>query len=149
MTEPAEVKVPNPCSQEGCTGHLAKFPSCLTEALWEISLYAGESTGSTEAYGHFTLIHFEAEEIHCMGVDLGVPEEQQGPRVVIPAGWYMVEAYDSGRVDHTEYESEETAKQAFALLDEEYAAWYDDDEAEPLDDDDLDSDLPPNAGSAD
>ena len=39
------------CDQEGCPGHLAKFPDCLTELLWEIGLMDGEATASTEAAG--------------------------------------------------------------------------------------------------
>src|SRR5688572_24029799 len=139
MTDTEILNCTSPCSQEGCTGHRGKFPTCLTEALWEISMYAGESTGSTEAYGHFTLIHIDTEEIHVMGSDLGVPEDQQGPRVTIPAGWYMVESYESGAVIHTEHESELHATEAWTAYDEEYSAWLEINEPE----------IAPNAGSAD
>jgi hypothetical protein len=144
------TKIPSPCSQEGCNGHLAKFQDCLTEALWEISMYAGESTGSTEAYGHFTLIHIEAEEIHIMGADLGVDESAQGPAVTIPAGWYMISQYDRGDVYHDQYDTESEATEAWTAADQEYSAWLDINE--PDDDDHVMGSryerLPaPNAGS--
>jgi hypothetical protein len=95
-------------------------------------MYDGESTGSTEAYGHFTLIHIEVPTRHSIGYDLGVPEDQQGPIVEIPAGWYMVQTYDSGRVDYVQYDSEADAKVDWETADEEYSAWLDDEEPEPL-----------------
>lgn len=134
--------VPSPCGVEGCTGHLGKFPDCLTEALWEISMVDGESTGSTEAYGHYTLINIDSDLRHSMGEDLGV--EGHGPEVMISAGWYMVQATESGAVYSWACESEPIARQQFAEFDQEYDAWSEINDPEYLPDDEV----PPNAGSA-
>lgn len=111
------------CTQDGCTGHLGKFPDCLTEALWEVSMFAGDSTGNTEAYGHYTLIHVDGDESHTMGADLGAPVP--GPVVSLPAGWYMVCTNDQGFVWLESWAaSEETeATSRFADLDHEYCQW--------------------------
>lgn len=136
------IEVPNPCSVEGCTGHLGKFSDCLTEALWEVSMVDGESTGSTEAYGHYTLIHIDSDTSHSMGKDLGVKDH--GPEVMISAGWYMVQATEQGFVYSWACESEAIARQQFAEVDQEYSAWLDINDPEYLPDDEV----PPNAGSA-
>jgi hypothetical protein len=126
------------CSTVGCEGHLGKFQDCLSEALWEISLYAGESTGSTEAYGHFTLIHVEENETHVMGAELG--QDPGGPTVAIPAGWYMVQASESGAVYTWRCPSEAEALGQFSLAGDEYSEWLNINEPDPL---------AANAGSAD
>lgn len=138
-------RVPGPCGQQGCKGHLGKFSDCLTEALWEASMVGGESTGSTEAYGHYTLIHFDSDTSHSMGKDLGV--EDHGPEVMISAGWYMVQATEQGFVYSWACESEAIARQQFAEVDQEYSAWLDINDPEyeyHLTDDEV----PLNAGSA-
>jgi hypothetical protein len=134
-------RVPNPCGVDGCAGHLAKFPDCLTEALWEVSMIDGESTGSTEAYGHYTLIHYPEAETHVMGHALGVTDPD-AVHVDIPAGWYMVGTNDQGSVWHTSYADEAEARADFAIAEEEYSAWLDVNEPE------YESDIPPNAGSS-
>lgn len=122
--------VPNLCTVDGCQGHLAKFPNCLTEALWEVSLVDGEATGSVEAYGHYTLIEFTEPTRHVMGLDLGVPEADAGPTVEITAGWYMVGTNDQGFVWHTSYANETEARAEYDAIDAEYSAWLDINEPE-------------------
>lgn len=116
------------CGQEGCTGHLAKFPDCLTETLWEISMIDGKATGSTEAYGHYTLLDFPADHTHVMGADLGA--DDGAPTVLISAGWYMVGTNDHGSVWHTSYANEAEAVEAFETLESEYSEWLDINEPE-------------------
>jgi len=52
----------NTCEHPNCAGHLAKFDSCLDEAIWELALdqaYQDDTTGDTDFRGHFTLIGFD------------------------------------------------------------------------------------------
>lgn len=133
------------CGQEGCKGHFGKFPNCTTEALWEVSMIAGDSTGSVDAYGHYTLIHFEADDRHVMGEDLGV--EDHGPVVVIPAGWYIVITNDQGAVDSAYYETESEAMEIFTAVDQDYSAWLEINEPDEWDIAKY-SDIAPNAGSS-
>lgn len=128
------------CSQEGCKGHLGKFPTCLTEALWEWTMLgAGDSTGSVEAYGHYTLIHVDEATDHDIGEYLGV--EDHGPVVPVPVGWYMVIVNDQGAVDHVEYADEASAMEVFTAVERDYSAWLDVNEPDEWD-------IAPNAGSS-
>jgi len=107
------------CSHPLCTGHLGKFPTCLTEALWVASLDGGDdSTGTTEAHGHYTLLNFPDTE----DIDISNAPEWQH-MVTVHSGWYIVECQDSGAVYHAEYADETEARQAFLVEERRYAQW--------------------------
>lgn len=102
----------------GCAGHLGKFSSCQTEALYEISLDGGDdATGSTEAYGHFTLILLDSS----LAVEI-ISDERT---VIVPAGAYIVESTEQGFVYAHEYETESDARADFRACEDEYSAWFD------------------------
>lgn len=109
------------CDQDGCTGHLGKFSSCLHEALWELSMDGwGTSTGRTEAHGHFTAITLDEPHEHDLG----------GVKVMIPAGWYMVTEDDHGFVYVITYASAAELDQAFDEQDQRYGEWLEINEPE-------------------
>jgi hypothetical protein len=111
------------CDQEGCTGHLGKFSSCLDEAVWELSLdtVMDRETGRTEAHGHFTVMTFHADEEHKI---------QHGATVIIPAGWYLVEENDQGFVWVVSYDNEADMIKVFDEHDQRYGEWLDANEPE-------------------
>lgn len=105
------------CAQDGCTGHLGKFQSCLAEAVWEGTLDGPDAeTGRTEAHGHYALMVYSADDQVWL---------QDGVVVTIPAGAYMVESTESGAVYLHTYDSEAAARAAFDEADRAYSAWED------------------------
>lgn len=108
------------CTDTQCEGHLGKFQSCLTEALWTASLEGGDDeTGETEAHGHYVLLHFpEAENI-----DISNNPPWTCHMVAVPAGWYIVETMSSGAVYHSEYGDEAEAYAALRVEDDRYMEW--------------------------
>lgn len=102
------------CEQTGCQGHFGKFQDCLAEAVWEQSLHGfSESTGSTEAYGYFTLMIYA--EDHYVVLD------SRG--ITVPAGAYVVESTESGTVYLYAYPTEADARKFFEAVDAEYGEW--------------------------
>ena len=107
------------CAQEGCTGHLGKFDSCQTEALYGLTMDGGdETTGDTDFEGHLTFM--------VLGHDQTV-ELWDGVIVTVPAGAYIVEGLDSGAVYAMSYANEAAARIVFDEADERYSAWLADD----------------------
>lgn len=103
------------CETEGCPGHLGKFDCCRDEALYELTLSGfDESTGDVEAYGHHTLVML----VEPKPVDI-----QDGMRVVVPQGFYIVTQDNSGFVGVSSFGSEEEARAEFQRLDDEYGEW--------------------------
>lgn len=110
------------CDNAGCAGHLGKFQSCLSEALWEASLEGSDrTTGSSEFEGHFALQHYPDNETATLG---------NGVTVDIPNGWYIVETAESGAVWTSHYPSEAEALRVFNAADERYGEWLDTEESE-------------------
>ena len=110
------------CEQDGCTGHLGKFDSCQTEALWQMSLEGGdETTGESDFEGHLTLIVLPEDYFETL---------EDGPTVAIPAGAYLVESSSSGAVYSMHYANEAAARIVFDEADERYSAWLDQDDEE-------------------
>lgn len=110
------------CEADGCTGHLGKFGSCLSEALYELSLDGGdETTGDVDFHGHFTLlIVTEATEVTML-------DGGKARKFTVPAGNYIVVVGESGMVEIEEYESAADASAAFRPRDDDYAAWLEQD----------------------
>lgn len=109
----------NDCEQHGCEGHLGKFPDCLTEAIWQLSMDGGanETTGDATDWGaHFQLFTFTSEE--TVTVD-------NGPTVTIPIGAYILVTYSSGFVYLWLYDTEADAREEFDAQDREYGKWID------------------------
>lgn len=106
------------CDTPGCAGHLGKFPDCLTEALWDLSIngFDDDTTGDSEFRGHFTLLVFPEEYPRQL---------ENGPLVMIPAGAYLVTTYESGAVVSERFDSEADARTAFDAEDQAYSAWLD------------------------
>lgn len=105
----------NTCGTEGCTGHLGKFPDCVTEAIWELSLdtIMDFDTGSTDFEGHYSLMNFDFDEMH---------ELEDGRSVLIPAGLYLIVTSSSGAVFNWAG-SDEQLRQEFARAEQAYADW--------------------------
>lgn len=111
------------CRQQGCAGHLGKFPSCVAEVLWEWSLDPGgedRSTGCTEAYGWFSAIGLEDE----------ATQDLDGVAVIVPAGWYMITENDRGAVGLIEFATREELDRAFEEADRQYGEWLEINEPE-------------------
>lgn len=114
------------CTDTQCEGHLGKFQSCLTEALWTVSLDGTQEdqTGDVDAYGYYVLLHFpDAEHI-----DISDNPPLTRHMVEVPAGWYVVETMSSGAVYHSEYGDEAEAYRAFKLEVDRYEEWDEDDD---------------------
>ena len=110
------------CGQDGCTGHLGKFDSCQTEALWQMSLDGGdETTGESDFEGHLTLVLVDEPYDERLDVDEVVI-------VTIPAGAYLVESLSSGAVYSMRYDTEAGARIVFEEADARYSAWLDADD---------------------
>jgi hypothetical protein len=107
------------CQDPLCTGHLGKFTSCRSEALWVASLEGfDKTTGNTEAHGHFALLHFPEDQ------DIDVSDNPCWQHnVTVPCGWYIVETQESGAVYHAEYDTEEEARKAFSFEEARYGEW--------------------------
>lgn len=109
------------CDTVDCQGHLGKFSDCLTEALYDLSMGGMyDSTGSTEAHGHFTLMVFDVDDVHTL--------ESGGPDVTIPAGAYIVQCTEQGFVYTLTYSTQVEAQAAFAMADSAYGEWLGDDD---------------------
>jgi len=110
------------CDHAGCEGHLGKFSSCLTEALWQSTLDGtDESTGTTEAYGHYSLMLFNFDEALPLG---------EGRTITVPAGAYIVACYESGAVFSQKYGTEAEARKDFEDHERDYGEWLDKEESE-------------------
>lgn len=104
------------CTQDGCTGHLGKFPDCLTEALWQLSMSGmlGEPTGDVEYEGHYTLMIFDESLTEPL---------DNGPAVTVPTGYYLLGTDGQGFVWLQAYDTEAEAREIFDEIDARYAAW--------------------------
>jgi hypothetical protein len=112
--------MPAYCDQADCRGHLGKFDDCLSEAIWEASLDGFcDSTGDTECDGHYCLVSFPENDTVTI---------QDGPTVLVPAGWYIVETVNSGAVYVTRYNTEGEAREEYDAADKRYGEWLDQDE---------------------
>ena len=110
------------CDYERCEGHLGKFSSCLAEAVWQSSLDgADETTGRTEAYGHYALMLFNFDEALPLG---------DKATITVPAGAYIVQSTNQGFVYLLEYDTEAKAREDFAQAEKDYGEWLDENEPE-------------------
>jgi hypothetical protein len=103
------------CDEPGCLGHVGKFDSCLSAAVWTNSLDGSdEGTGSVDFRGHLSL---------CLYPKAADATLDDGRTVPIPAGYYTVWESSTGQVYLTGYETEEAAREEFAAADREYGEW--------------------------
>lgn len=111
------------CDYPACTGHLGKFPDCLTEALYSSPDWEDDFTGSTEWSVYAQLFLFD-ESGQTPASTTGMDHD-----VYIPAGTYsIVTSDDHGFVDRTDYPSKTLAQNAFNEIDRAYSAWLDTEE---------------------
>lgn len=109
------------CDEDGCTGHLGKYGSCLAEALHMLALRdgSGDVTGDVDAHGHFTLLILP----ECESVTL------DDSRVyVVPVGNYVLREDSQGFVDYESFSDESSARECFEAKEARYSEWLDDDE---------------------
>lgn len=105
------------CDNEGCTGHLGKFSSCLDEALYEDSMDGtGQITGNDDFEGTFVLEDYETD------ATLYLDEYRKNP-VFVPKGAYIVHTASSGIVTVNRYDSLEEAQIVFNAAEQAFAAY--------------------------
>lgn len=107
------------CDAEGCTGHLGKFSSCVTEALYETTLDDGRGTGNVDFEGWMS----DPIEVTPDEPAFVIDPDGEDRHVIVPAGWYLVTASSQGFVDHARYDTEAEARAVFDEHDARYAEW--------------------------
>lgn len=104
------------CEQKWCPStHVGKFDSCLTQAIWHLSIDRyDEQAGSTEYRNHFALVIVrETEKVSLYHQVV----------VAVPPGFYIVESNDQGQIWVYQRSSEENARHLIADEDRLYAEW--------------------------
>lgn len=102
------------CDTEFVTGechgsHLGKFPSCLDEALYELSVEWDEGRGDPDFGWAAPVKVAEGDPDSSERYTLSVP----GFQVVVPGGFYIVFTLTTGQVSVVKYEDEDTAEEAW------------------------------------
>lgn len=109
-----------------CDGHLGKFPDCVAEALWVLSLDQGTATtefGDTDWYGYFAL--FMLEQSETVELDPDGPDERI---VIVPAGNYLLRTHSSGAVGYEATGSREEVTRICDEWERQYDEYLDDEE---------------------
>lgn len=113
------------CDEKTCPGHLGKFSDCLSEALYEWSLDGSSeeaSTGDVEYQGYVSLfILTEDDTVH---LDLSRADSRT---ITVPTGNYILHQANSGIVSLFKFETEEDARDEFAVYEQAYGIWVDED----------------------
>lgn len=101
--------------------HLGKFDDCLAEALWTVSMYDGDSTGSTDFGVHVTSVRFDEDDL------VEVDEGLSSWTILVPAGIYHVMENDRGQVTVAKYDlsRDDLADAEFDRISTAYAEWED------------------------
>lgn len=112
------------CDNPKCQGHLGKFNDCLAETLYTLDMYSGadETTGSTEAYGYYTLLIFNEDEKIDKDPALDYPLD------TVPKGYYLLMSNDQGFVHLATYPTEAEARAVFDDAAAQYSTWLDENE---------------------